>query len=95
MMHAEKMQDEELIRCRKLGHNLNFSYCRKEELGQPCRSILDCWFSRINILEYLNNQFGITFLREFLEKTKKDKMSSIIEIVERATKEDKEEEKGK
>ena len=77
------MYDSEDIRCRKLGHNLTFKYCRKESVDEPCAKIIDCWFSRIEILEYLNNQFGTKFLHEFINRKKKDKMSSILEILNR------------
>ena len=83
------MYDSEEIRCRKLGHNLTFKYCRKESVDEPCGSIIDCWFSRTKILEYLNNQYGTEFLHEFINRKKNDRMSSILEILDRDNGEDK------
>ena len=93
MVHAEDMYDAEEIRCRRLGHDLTFKYCRKESMDEPCAKIIDCWFSRIGILEYLNSQFGTKFLHEFVNRERKDKITSILEIVDRNKDETKEEEK--
>ena len=90
MEHSERMHDSEEIRCSKLGHNLTFAYCRKEGIDKPCAKIVDCWSLRIDVLNYLNSQFGTKFLREFISGKKKDRMSSIIEAIDR-TKEEKKE----
>ena len=98
MAHAEDMHDSKEIRCRKLGHDLTFKYCRKESMDEPCARIIDCWFSRIGVLEYLNNQFGTKFLHEFVNRERKGKLSSILEMIDRhkgETKEDHEDKNGK
>ena len=86
MKHSSDMHDPLEIRCRKLGHQVTFAYCRKESIDKPCARIIECWMSRINVLEYLNNEFGTAFLHEFVAQGKKDKMSSIIELVEKSRK---------
>lgn len=42
-----------ILRCRRLGHEVNFGYCRKENRGAPCRSILDCWWERFDVRGFL------------------------------------------
>jgi len=38
-----------LLRCRRLGHEVTFSYCRQETGGKPCRLILDCWWEQFDV----------------------------------------------
>lgn len=42
-----------LLRCRRLGHEVTFGYCRQETGGQPCRLILDCWWEQFDVLAFL------------------------------------------
>ncbi len=43
-----------LPRCRRLGHELAFGYCRQETGGKPCRLILDCWWERFDVRSFLH-----------------------------------------
>ena len=46
--------DEEVhLRCRRLGHEVAFGYCRQETGGKPCRLILDCWWERFDVRSFL------------------------------------------
>ena len=46
--------DQEVnLRCRRLGHEVAFGYCRQETRGQPCRLILDCWWERFDVRGFL------------------------------------------
>ena len=38
-----------LLRCRRLGHEVTFGYCRQETGGRPCRLILDCWWEQFDV----------------------------------------------
>jgi hypothetical protein len=84
MQHFESMYDSEEIRCGKLGHSLTFKYCRRESVDKPCERIINCWSMRIKILEYLNNQFGTAFLKEFVARKKKDKMSHLLNLIDQS-----------
>ena len=42
-----------LLRCRRLGHEVTFGYCRHETGGKPCRLILDCWWERFDVRSFL------------------------------------------
>lgn len=42
-----------LPRCRRLGQEVTFGYCRRETGGQPCRLILDCWWERFDVRAFL------------------------------------------
>lgn len=51
-MLADHDQDA-LPRCRRLGHEVAFGYCRQESSGKPCRLILDCWWERFDVRSFL------------------------------------------
>jgi len=51
-MLTEHDQDV-LPRCRRLGHELTFGYCRQETRGKPCRLILDCWWEQFDVRSFL------------------------------------------
>ena len=82
----EKKQDAVEIYCRKLGHNVLFEYCKKESISEPCARVVNCWIAKCNILEYLESKYGAGFVEEFTNRQAKDKMTSIMEIIERAKK---------
>ena len=42
-----------LPRCRRLGQEVAFGYCRLESGGKPCRLILDCWWERFDVRSFL------------------------------------------
>ena len=42
-----------LPRCRRLGHEVAFGYCRQETGGKPCRLILDCWWEQFDVRSFL------------------------------------------
>lgn len=52
-MLSEHDQDV-MPRCRRLGQEVAFGYCRQEEAGgQPCRLVLDCWWERFDVRSFL------------------------------------------
>jgi hypothetical protein len=42
-----------LLRCRRLGHEVTFGYCRQETGGKPCRLIMDCWWEQFDVRAFL------------------------------------------
>jgi hypothetical protein len=72
--------DNHEIYCRKLGHHLYFSYCRKENIGEPCSKIMSCWSQRIDISGFLKNHHA-DFLKSQDEMSQKPKIASIIDII--------------
>jgi len=74
------------IRCPRLGHQINFSYCRSENNGLPCFKTLDCWHYHFNVHAYLENKLTEQdFKKVFLEKGK-PKVLSLIDLIEQAKK---------
>ena len=72
--------DKHEIYCRKLGHHLHFSYCRKEDMEMPCSKIKACWSHRIDLSGFLENHYA-DFLDRQDEIKQKPKIASIIDII--------------
>ena len=68
--------------CRKLGHHLTFQYCRSVSQGLPCSQILNCWFEKIPVENYLRKNFRPEEW-EAIFAPPKAKISTIMEIMNR------------
>jgi hypothetical protein len=69
--------------CRKLGHQLTFKYCREEHLGLPCLKIRDCWFSGIDIDQFLQQNYQPEEI-DHLGNIQQPKIGTIIELIQQA-----------
>jgi len=72
------------IRCRLLGHQVPFQYCRSSNENLPCRRIMDCWWERIEIEAYLREHFTPEELNHSVFTEPKPKIASLIELIEKA-----------
>jgi hypothetical protein len=81
-----KNYDHLAIRCPKLGGEVTFSYCSKEGGDLPCLRIIDCWQVFFPVEAYLIGRMSQESWERFSRKAPKDKMSTIIELVEAAKK---------
>jgi len=77
--------DTFLIRCSKLGHQIHFSYCRKENLGLPCGRILICWHPYFRVEEYLRKELTDQEWQDTF-KPVKPKVLTLVELIEQAQK---------
>ncbi len=83
---SEPPEDKIEIRCPRLGHQVNFSYCRSENQGIPCFKSLDCWFNTFNVQDYLKDKLPKEdFEKAFLNKGK-PKVFSLMDLIEQAKK---------
>ena len=83
---SDPPEDTFNIRCPRLGHQINFSYCRAENRGLPCFKTLDCWFSYFNVHTYLQERLTEEdFKKVFLAKGK-PKIFSLMDLIEQAKK---------
>jgi len=78
--------DDFEIRCRKLGHQICFPYCRRENNGLPCLKTLDCWYPYFSVEEFLRLQLSPEEFTEAFEKPQKPKVLSLVELIEQAQK---------
>lgn len=80
-----KQYDKENIYCRKLGHAVNFQYCREEHNKYPCMKIMDCWFERLSIKDYIDENYT-SEQTNYLFKPPADKISTLMDLIEQAKK---------
>lgn len=78
--------DDFKIRCRKLGHQIHFSYCRRESSGLPCFKILDCWYPYFPIEELFRAELTEEEWHDVFEKPRQPKILSLVELIEQAQK---------
>ena len=75
--------------CKMLGHHVPFSYCvsspeqRTEQ--KLCSQIRNCWFEQFDIDAYLEEHFSKEEILKLIEP-KRTKMSSLVELIEKAKK---------
>ena len=77
--------DQRLIRCRMLGHDLNFGYCREGAGRMPCRKIFDCWFEQFDVESFMREHYTKEQIEKILTLPK-PKMASLIELIQQANK---------
>ena len=71
------------IYCGKLGMLIEFSYCTSLNEHLPCRNIIGCWNSRMDIMGYLKKNFTEEELREVFSGLPKSRIETIIEAIRR------------
>ncbi len=72
------------IRCPRLGHQISFSYCRRENQGLPCFKTLDCWHSRFPVAEYLRKELTPDQWKTVFMNRPKQKALSLLDLIEQA-----------
>lgn len=69
------------IRCPRLGHQIYFSYCRRENMGIPCARTLDCWHPYFPVEEFLQQEMSPAEWQQAFCRPLKPKMLSLLEIL--------------
>jgi hypothetical protein len=85
-MLSEHDQDV-LPRCRRLGHEVTFGYCRQETGGAPCRLILDCWWEYFDVRNFLEAHLtpeGMAQVESAKSAPPPSKMLSLLDLIEQA-----------
>ena len=75
--------DQREAYCRMLGHSVPFRYCRGVADGLPCRKILDCWFQCFDVVGFVKEHYTAEQMESILAPPK-PKMTSLVELIERA-----------
>lgn len=76
--------DSFTLRCAKLGHQIHFSYCRRENLGLPCARMLVCWHPYFDVETYLRLELTEEEWCEAFVRQAKPKILSLVELIEQA-----------
>jgi len=77
------------IRCPRLGQQIHFSYCRKENMGIPCFKTLDCWHIYFRVVAHLKKELSEDEWQKAFEKPATPKMVSLVELIEKAQRQSK------
>lgn len=72
------------IRCPRLGHEIPFSYCRRENSGLPCSRAITCWQDHFDVSGYLNSELTPDEWKASFETPPKPKMLTLFELIQRA-----------
>lgn len=83
-LKAAPPENEFTIRCPRLGHQINFAYCRSENLGLPCFKTLDCWFSYFDVHAHLKEKLTEADFKKVFLYTIKPKIFSLMDLIEQA-----------
>lgn len=76
-----------LPRCRRLGHEVTFGYCRREAGGKPCRLVLDCWWEQFDVRSFLQahlTEEDMAQVERAAASPPPSKMLSLIEMIQQA-----------
>jgi hypothetical protein len=80
--------DQDLLpRCRRLGHEVTFGYCRQETGGKPCRLVLDCWWERFDVRSFLQanlSEDAMAQVERAAASPAPSKVLSLVEIIQQA-----------
>jgi len=74
-------------RCRRLGHEVAFGYCRQETGGNPCRLILDCWWEQFDVRAFLHAHLpaeAMSRVEQAHTAPPPGKVLSLVELIEQA-----------
>jgi hypothetical protein len=74
--------DDYLIRCPRLGHQITFSYCRRENYGLPCFRTVDCWYPHFLVEDYLRKELTPEEWDKAFTRSDKTKTASLVELIE-------------
>ena len=66
-----------------LGHVVAFSYCRSPGSAEPCRRILNCWWEEFDVEAFVRRHYGDEQIERF-RRPRTDKVSTLMELIERA-----------
>ena len=75
--------DKRVMRCRMLGHEVCFGYCRAPGNALPCRKILDCWFETFDVQEFLDTHYSEEEILQILAAPR-PKLSTIVDLIRQA-----------
>jgi len=73
-------------RCPKLGHQLTFAYCQRENDDAPCLRVVPCWEDRFAIESWLRATVPEHLLDDYFDPRPPNKAASLLDLIARAKK---------
>ncbi|MDD5204058.1 MAG: hypothetical protein PHS17_01480 [Desulfobacterales bacterium] len=89
MRTSEPPGDDYPIRCRKLGHEVPFSYCRCECGGLPCSKTIDCWYDHFLVEDFFRTELKPEEWDRVFVNPPKPKVLTLVDLIEQAKRSDK------
>ncbi len=80
----EPPDDAFTIRCPRLGHQINFPYCREENNGLPCFKTLDCWYTHFDVQACLQARLTQEEFKNAFQNKAAPKIYSLLDLIEQA-----------
>jgi hypothetical protein len=80
------MSDQLQIRCPRLGGEVTLVYCLKEGGDIPCPRTIQCWQQYFDVEQKLRDKLTEEQWDRCFGKTPKEKIVSLIELIEAAKK---------
>ena len=87
-IHDEK----EHYRCPQLGDTAKFSYCRRMNGGLPCRQLYGCWMDKIDVNEYLFENFSLEEMEKAFGQPSRGRVATMFDTLNRVLEEKKQKE---
>ncbi len=82
-MDTRTQHDNRIIpRCKQLGMEINFKYCRTMNNGLPCRAVFDCWFVWFDIVSFIDEHYTPEEIAH-IRSDKKSRIDIIRETIKR------------
>ena len=81
-----EQHDEKMIRCPRVGGEVNFRFCRFENNMLPCRFIAGCWQGQMDIEALLREHYSEKELERIFAPPK-PKIESLVGLIEKVKKE--------
>jgi hypothetical protein len=78
-----EQHDDIMIRCPRVGGDVNFMFCRSENNMLPCRFIVGCWQMQIDINKFLEDHYSNEELDRIFAPPK-PKIQSLVGLIEKA-----------
>ena len=73
--------DELMNRCPKLGGEVTFAYCRREQGDLPCARLVSCWPS-LPLEDWLKKVLSPKALQSFKDQPAKSRIDTIFQTLE-------------
>ena len=81
-----EQHDDKMIRCPRVGGEVNFRFCRHENNMLPCRFIVGCWQGQLDIEALLQEHYSEEELDRIFAPPK-PKVESLVGLIEKVRKE--------
>ena len=75
--------DNYVRRCPRLGHEIDFKYCRNPASEAPCIKILDCWFETLPVESFIRKHYSNEIIAR-LSSPPPPKIVSILDAIAKA-----------